>query len=214
MRMRVLAVSLLGLVASACSYNVKIDPNIDPTANISNQLPLRVGLYIPEETRGAQIADRADLDKYTFHVGDALVSIIAKSAQRIFRSVQFLDAYPTEQALQDSQLDLAMIAKVTAAQVSLNKSEGFFQDSAKGSAQLSVQSMFYGPDLVQVASVMSSGMGVASEGLGAFSTGKKEYSSAVESAVRNLGNDMVQQIYGNYDLRKRAEARLSTENPD
>ena len=47
-------------------------------------------------------------------------------------------------------------------------------------------------------------MGIGSEGLG-FGTGKKEYSASVESALRNLGDDMVHQINGNYDIRKKAE---------
>ena len=58
--------------------------------------------------------------------------------------------------------------------------------------------------MLQFTAVMASGMGIGSEGLG-FGTGEKEYSASVESALRNLGDDMVHQINGNYDIRKKAE---------
>ena len=43
------------------------------------------------------------------------------------------------------------------------------------------------------------------EGIDLLSSGKSEFSVSVESAIRNLGNNLVQQIYRNYDIRKPAE---------
>jgi len=192
-----------------CSYTVKLDPNIDPTANIANALPLRVGLFIPEETKTYVMSDRSDLDKYTFQVGEALESIITKSTQRVFKEVEILDANPTEQMIGDLALDYAIIAKVTSAKVALNSDEGFFQDSLEGSTQLSVQLSFLDPRLIQAASVLASGQGIGSKGRGAFSTGKSEYSASVESALRNLGDDLIHQMYGNYDIRKMADQKMA-----
>lgn len=101
-------------------------------------------------------------------------------------------------------LDIVVIAKVTSGKVSLNLKQGFFQNSAEGSTALSVQLVFYDHEMLQLTTVVGSGMGIGSEGL-TFSTGKKEYSASLESALRNLGDDMVHQINGNYDIRKKAE---------
>ena len=58
--------------------------------------------------------------------------------------------------------------------------------------------------MLQFTLVAATGMGLGSEGM-FLSTGKKEYSASVESALRNLGDAIVHQIYGNYDIRKKAE---------
>ena len=89
-------------------------------------------------------------------------------------------------------------------QTSINLREGFFTNEAQGSTTISVQLTLYTPDMLQLASVMGSGMGLGSEGV-AFSTGKKEFSKSVETAIQNLGDDLIQQMYGNYDIRKMAE---------
>ena len=65
--------------------------------------------------------------------------------------------------------------------------------------------MFYDTEMIQYATVMASGIGIASERIGFFSRGQKEYAVSVEDAIVNLSNDMVRQMYGNYDIRKKAE---------
>ena len=65
--------------------------------------------------------------------------------------------------------------------------------------------MFYDAEMVQYASVMASGIGIASERIGFFSRGQREYAASVESAITNLSNDMVRQMHGNYDIRKMGE---------
>ena len=197
-------VILLTVFLAGCAYNVKMDPNIGPTANIADSINLRVGFFIPEETKGFTVSDSVKLNKYTFQVGEVLESIIIKSANRVFSHVETLDSHPTQQMILQRKLDLAIIAKVTSGKVSLNVEQGFLQESAKGSTALSVQLVFYDDEMLQFTTVMASGMGIGSEGL-MFSTGEKEFAASVESALRNLGDDMVHQINGNYDIRKKAE---------
>ena len=120
-------IGLLAIVLVGCSYSVKMDPNIDPTANIANPINLKVGLFIPEETRGLTISDRANLDKYTFHIGEAVESIITKSTRRVFAYVEVLESYPTQQMISERKLDLVVLAKVTSGKVSLNLEQGFFK---------------------------------------------------------------------------------------
>ncbi len=197
----------IGLASlGGCSYAVKLDPNIDPTANIANKVPVSVGLYVPEELKTFVIEDNADwAHKYSFNIGEATHSIVTKSVQRVFQKTEILDSYPTQQMIDERNLDIVAIPKITAAGVSLNRKEGFFQDSASGNTQVSVQMTFYNLEMVQVSAVQGSGMGVSSKGMGALTTGKSEYSTSVESALRNLGDDLVHQMYGNYDIRKLGE---------
>ena len=198
------AVILLAVILIGCAYSVKMDPNIEPTANIANSINLKVGLFIPEETRSFEVGDRVNLNKYTFQAGEALESIITKSASRVFAHVEILESHPTQQMISQRKLDIVTIAKVTSGKVSLNLDQGFFQNDAEGSTSLSVQLVFYDREMIQLTTVIASGMGIGSEGL-LFTTGEKEYSASVESALRNLGDDMVHQINGNYDIRKKAE---------
>lgn len=196
---------LVSVVLCGCSYTVSLNPNITPTANIANPIGLSVGLFIPEETKSLTTADRPNWAyKYTFQLGPSLESIITHATKRVFSSVQTLESYPTSRMITDRQLDIAVIAKVTSAMTTLNQKPGFFSSDADGNTSISVQLTFYTREMVQLASIIGSGVGIASESW-VLSTGKKEFSKSVESSIRNLGDDLVQQMYGNYDIRKMAE---------
>ena len=201
------SISILGAIAlSGCAHTVNLSPNLAPTANIANPVPLKMGLFIPEAVKSYQTQDKSDwATQYTFEIGPALEGIISKSVERVFTSTESLAAYPTAQAFVDRGLDLVGVAKVTSAMTSLNTQEGFLQNTAKGTTNISVQVTFYNPQMIQVASIIGSGTGIGSQGVG-LSTGKKEFSVSVEAAIRHLGDDLIQQIYGNYDIRKLAEA--------
>ena len=209
MQLKYVAILFMLLVPIACSYNVLLDPNISPTSNIANPIELRLGLHIPEETKSFKVADRSHLDKYTFQIGQALDSIITKATRRVFSHVELLDEYPTQHIIAMRGFDIVGIAKITSAKTSLNFDQGFFQRDAEGSTSVSVQLTFYNPDIIQMASVMASGIGITSEAQGFFSTGKSEYSASVEDAIRNLGDNLIQQMYGNYDLRKWTEQKYA-----
>lgn len=196
---------VLIVLLAGCTHSIQLNPNISPSANIARPVDLRVGVYIPVDVSQFVIDDRSDLDKYIFELGESLVSIITKSANRVFTHVAILDAQPTGEAISERTLDLVMIPRVTAAMVTLNKEEGPFQDDARGNTAITVELMFYDAEMIQFASVMASGIGIASERIGFFSRGQKEYAASVEDAIVNLSNDMVRQMYGNYDIRKKAE---------
>ena len=192
-------------LVAGCTHSIRMDPNIGPTASIARPVDLRVGLYIPEEVKGFVISDRPDLEKFVFEIGASLESIITKSANRVFSRVAMLDAQPTDDVIGERELDLVMIPRVTSAMMSLNKDEGPFQDDARGSTAITVELMFYDAEMIQLTAVMASGVGIASERIGFFSRGQREYAASVEDALNNLSNDMVRQMYGNYDIRKMGE---------
>ena len=61
MRRAIIAAVLLALfLYTGCSYSVKLDPNIDPTANISNKIDYDVGVFVPQSVKKARIADSSD----------------------------------------------------------------------------------------------------------------------------------------------------------
>ena len=195
----------VAVLVTGCTHSIRMDPNIGPTASIARPVDLSVGLYIPEEVRGFVIADRPDLEKFVFEIGASLESIITKSANRVFSRVTMLDAQPTAEVIGERQLDLVMIPRVTSAMMSLNREEGPFQDDARGSTAVSVELTFYDAEMIQFTSVMASGVGITSERIGLFSRGQKEYAASVEDALNNLSNDLVRQMYGNYDIRKKGD---------
>ena len=193
------------ILVTGCTHSIRMDPNIGPTTSIARPVDLNVGLYIPEEVSGFVISDRPDLEKFVFEIGLSLESIITKSANRVFAGVAMLDAQPTEEVIGERRLNLVMIPRVSSAMMSLNKEEGPFQDDARGSTAITVELMFYDAEMIQLTAVMASGVGIASERIGFFSRGQQEYAASVEDALNNLSNDMVRQMYGNYDIRKKGE---------
>ena len=80
-----------------------------------------------------------------------------------------------------------------------------YQADARGNTAITVELMFFDAAMIQYATVMASGIGIASERIGFFSRGQREYAASVESAIVNLSNDMVRQMHGNYDIRKMGE---------
>lgn len=201
---RIVLVSLIFI--HGCSYNVTIRPNLDVTATIANQLDFRVGLYIPPEIKGLKMGDRSDwATKYTFNVGESVSSIIYKSLSRVFKYAEIIESYPTETMIRERKLDFVVAARITEANIGLSTQEGLFTNDAQGNAQVSASLSFFDPELIQFTSVQATGTGMGDESIDLLSTGKNEFSISVEAAIRNLGNNIVQQVYGNYDIRKRAE---------
>ena len=191
-----------------CTHNVTVRPNLDVTASIANQLDFKVGLYIPPEIKGLKMSDSATwANKYSFNVGEAVSSIIYKSLSRVFKYVELIEAYPTEMVMKERSLDIVATARITEANVGLNVKEGLFTDDATGNTQITASLSFFDVKLIQFTSVQATGTGMADEGIGLLSTGKDEFSVSVEAAIRNLGNNIVQQTYGNYDIRKMAEIK-------
>lgn len=195
----------MALLVTGCTHSIQMNPNLGPSASIARPVDLRVGVYIPVDVSQFVIDDRSDLDKYIFEIGPSLESIITKSANRVFSQVSILDAQPTGEVIEERELDLVMIPRVTAAMVTLNKEEGLFQEDARGNTAITVELMFYDTEMIQYTTVMASGIGIASERIGFFSRGQEEYSASVEDAIVNLSNDLVRQMYGNYDIRKKGE---------
>lgn len=205
--LRLPVVLTLCIILSGCTHRVAMDPNISPTATIGRAVDLRVGLYIPDDVRNFTISDSQDIDKYVFQIGESLESIITQSTSRIFTKVDLLSTQPTDAMLSENDLDLAIIPRVLAARVSLDTQEGLFQDEARGITTISVELTFYDSDMMSLTTVVANGVGSASQRKGLFSGSlfggsKEEYAASVEDALSNLSNDMIRQIYGNYDIRK------------
>ena len=201
---------VLFVLLSGCTHRVVMDPNISPTAAIARALDLRVGLYIPDEVRDFAISDSEDIDKYVFQIGESLVSIISQSTSRVFTNVDVLHSQPTDAALAEQGLDLAIIPRVLAARVSLDTEEGLFQDEARGTTSISVELTCYDREMIMRTTVVANGVGNASQRKGLFSGSlfggaKEEYAVSVENALSSLSNDLVRQIYGNYDIRQMEE---------
>jgi hypothetical protein len=196
------------MMIAGCSHKVTVRPNLDVTATIANQLDFKVGLYIPPEVKGLTMSDKANwANEYSFNVGESVSSIIHKSLSRVFRYVEILEAYPTEMMISERALDFIGIARITEANVGLNVQEGFFSNKAAGNTQITTSISFFDEKLLQFTAIQATGTGMGKEGIGVFSSGKDEFVVSVESAIRNLGNNIVQQIYGNYDIRKRSEKK-------
>ena len=200
----------LFIFLSGCTHSVTMNPNISPTAAIARPVDLRVGLYIPGGVRSYVISDSQDIDKYVFQIGESLESIITESTTRVFSHIAVLEAHPTDVTLNEQDLDLAIVPRVLAASVSLDTEEGLFQDEARGTTTISVELSFYDSEMISFTTVIANGVGNASQKKGFFSGSflggsKEEYAASVENALSSLSNDLVMQVFGNYDIRKKGD---------
>jgi len=121
--------------------------------------------------------------------------------------VELTESYPTEQMIKDRSFDFVATARITEANVGLNVQEGFLSNDAAGNTQITASLAFFDPKLIQFTSVQATGTGMGDEGIDLLSSGKSEFTVSVENAIRNLGNSIVQQVYGNYDIRKKADSK-------
>ena len=204
MKKLLLLVIVVSLISLACTHSVAIRPDLGLTANISKQMDFRIGLYIPDEVKSMLVQDNANwANAYEFDIGKSVSSIIYKAMVRVFKYVEILETYPTEQMMIDRKFDYVATVRITEANIGLSKDEGYFADKATGNTQLSVSITYLDKQLIQFTNVNATGTGQGKETIGLFSSGSDEYSRSVERSVISLGNAIAQQTYGNYDLRKK-----------
>ena len=166
---------------------------------------LRVGLFVADEVKLSGmlhnpcrgIKEEPSLDR-------DLESAITKAFRRLFTSAHVLESDPIQEMTDNVELDLIVIAKLMGSGGRFGyQSEGLW-NRGESDYSLSVQLTFYTHDMNQVTSVEASGKG-SSESIGIMSTPEQRaLVKSVKVAIRNLGDDIVQQVYNNPDMRKLA----------
>ncbi|MFC2165945.1 hypothetical protein ACFLT2_13235 [Acidobacteriota bacterium] len=196
------------LIISSCTFHMDVNPNLDVTTTISNRLPLNIGLYIPPSLKRFQEVDRASWDEkyYVDNLGEALYNMIYKALDMTFESVEILETYPTEVMLSERKTDGFIAANLNDSSLDLHKEEGFWTDEAKGNFRVSVGLKFFNPEMMLVTSFNCIGSSQDSRDYDfLYIDGKEQYKPVIEAGIRNLGDNIVQMVYGNYDIRKIAE---------
>ena len=191
---RVISPIILLLALTGCNDNTK-------------SIDLRVGLFIAGED---QLSARLHHDSKSVKEGElrgldkALESTMTKACRRVFSSVHVLESDPIQEMTDNVELDLIVIAKLMGSGGRFGyQSEGLW-NRGESDHSLSVKLTFYTHDMNQVTSVEASGKG-SSESIGIMSTPEQRaLVKSVKVAIRNLGDDIVQQVYNNPDMRKLA----------
>lgn len=170
-------------------------------------IDLRVGLFVAGEdqlsarlryhTKSAKEGELRELDK-------TLKSAITKGCRRTFSFVHVLKSDPTQGTIDNEELDLIVIASLMGSGGSFGYEGGTVWNRGESDQSLSVQLTFYTHEMKQVSSVKASGKGSA-ESIGIFFTAEKRaLVKSVKAAIRNLEDDIEQQVYVNPDLRNMA----------
>ena len=134
-----------------------------------------------------------------------LKSAIAKGCRRTFSSVHALESDPTQETTDNEELDLIVIASLMGSGGSFGYEGGTVWNRGESDQSLSVQLTFYTHEMKQVSSVKASGKGSA-ESIGIFSTAEKRaLVKSFKAAIRNLEDDIEQQVYDNPDIRETAK---------
>ena len=171
-------------------------------------IDLRVGLFVAGED---QLSARLHNHSKSVKEGElrgldkALESTMTKAFRRMFASVDALKTYPTQEMADNRRLDLVVVAELMGTGGTFGyQSEGLWNRGESGYS-LSVKLTFYTHDMNQVTSVEALGKG-SSESIGIFSTPEKRaLVKSVKAAIRNLGDDIVQQVYLNPNIRRLAK---------
>jgi hypothetical protein len=195
------------MLAIGCTYRVNVNPNLSVTTTIGKKLPLNVGVYIPPYIKGFEDVDSASWDeKYIVNIGEAIFNIIYKAVDTAIDKVELLEIYPTEVMISERKLDGFFAIGLNESNLDLDKDRGFLTDQAIGNYTVSINFNFFNPEMILVTSFNCIGNSHGSRSYDFLSFhGKEKYKPIIEAAIRNLGDNIVQMIYGNYDVRKLAE---------
>lgn len=186
---------ILAFAIVGCSEGTKpIDLRVGLFVAGKDPLSARLGYHIKSTKKG----ELRELDK-------TLKSAITKGCRRVFSSVHALESDPTQEATDSEELDLIVIATLMGSGGSFGYEGGTIWNRGESDQSLSVQLTFYTHEMKQVTSVKASGKGSA-ESIGIFFTAEKRaLVKSVKAAIRNLGDDIVRQVYVNPDIRNIAK---------
>ena len=177
-------------------------------ADSTKPIALRVGLFIAgEDQLSARLHyhSRSMKERELRVLDKALESTITKAFRRMFASVHLLESYPTQQMAHSRQLNLVIVTKLMGSGGSFGYQGDKMWNRGESDHGLSVKLTFYTHEMELVTSVTASGSGTA-ESIGILSTPEKRaLVKSVRAAIRNLGDDVVQQVYANPDIRKIAK---------
>ena len=176
----------------------------------AKSIDLRVGLFVAGED---QLSARLHHHSKSVKEGElrgldkALKSTMTKACRRVFASVDTLKTYPTQEMADNEELDLIVIAKLMGSGGSFGYQGSRGWNRGESDHSLSVQLTFYTREMKQVTSVKASGAGSA-ESIGIlFTAEKRALVKSVKAAIRNLGDDIAQQVQVNPGIRNMAKQR-------
>ncbi len=176
----------------------------------TESIDLRVGLFVAGE---GPLSTRLRYDTDSKNEGEfrgldkTLESAITKACRRTFSSVHVLESDPTQEMTDNEEFDLIVIATLMGSGGSFGYEGPPIWNRGESAESFSVQLAFYTCEMKQVNSVEASGEGSA-ESIGIFfSAEKRALVNSVKAAIRNLGNDIVQQVYDNPEIREMAKQR-------
>lgn len=169
---------------------------------------LRVGLFVAGDdqlstrlryhTKSTKEGELRGLDRI-------LESAITKACRRVFSSVHVLESEPTQEMTDNEEMDLIVIAKLMGSGGTFGYEGATVWNRGESDHSLSVKLTFYSQEMEQITSIKASGAGSA-ESIGILSTPEKRaLVKSVKAAIRNLGDDIVQQVQVNPDIRKITE---------
>ena len=108
--------------------------------------------------------------------------------------------------IKDRKLDGFFTFRMNESSVNFDKEDGFLTDQAEGSVHISADVSFFDAEMIMLTSFNCTGISQGSKDYDFIAIhAKSKYAPIVENAIRNLGDNIVQMIYGNYDIRKYVE---------
>lgn len=172
----------------------------------TNLIDLRVGLFVVDNVQLSALLDYPSRGiREELELDTALESTIAQVFRGVYSSVDILESYPTQQTIDSKQLDFVVIAEVSGGGGSVGHEDSQLWNRGEADHSLSVKLTFYTHEMKKISSIMASGAGSA-ESLGFLFTAEKNAADkSIKAAIRNLGDDIIQQVHVNTDIRNIAK---------
>ncbi|MDE0041247.1 MAG: hypothetical protein OXT74_04375 [Candidatus Poribacteria bacterium] len=167
---------------------------------------LRVGLFVVDNVQLSALLHYPSRGmEEELRLDNTLESAIAKAFRRVYSSVDILESYPTQQTTDSKHLDFVVIAEVLGGGGSVGHEGSQLWNRGEADHSLSVKLIFYTHEMKQVTSVKASGAGSGESIRFLFTAEKNAADKAIKAAMRSLGDDIVQQVHVNPDIRNIAK---------
>lgn len=184
-----LILSLVALTACfSCTYSGAIRTDIAPTAMVAQKQPLNVGVYFtPRLVQYEEVAQPSShlgsAHTFKFSMGPAIKESLTKSVETAYARVTVVSSPP---AL--GEFDRVITFDLQSSNVRIEFVPGFWTNTAKADAIIHVTMNVMDHDQ-PVQRLTVSGTGFSAKTFKGGSGAQKQFSKAIEDAIRQLANN-------------------------
>lgn len=183
-------VSLLTTISIGCTYSGAIRADISPTAMMGRKYPAKVGVFFaPRLEQYEEVTNPSTFygsaHTFKFNIGPALKEALTKSVEVAYSNVTILSQQPAP-----GQFDRDISFDLQSSNIQIQFVPKFWSSAAKANAILHVSmEIIDGSSLKAIQRLTVSGNGFTTEDTNGGADAQKQFSRAIEDAIRELSEN-------------------------